>query len=401
MRPLSGIRVLELGHIVAGPTASLILAEFGADVIKVEHPNGGDQARVNRSNQGHFVSYNSNKRSICLDLSTQRGREVLVRLLQRSDVLLDNFSPGAIERLGFGPEELRTLNPRLVHCAIKGFLPGPAGHLPLTDEPAQMRGGLAYMTGPEGRPLRAGTSVVDLTGALFAALAVMVALREREETGAGRQVHVGLFESVAFLVGQHISKASMTGAVPLPMPQRGMGRDLGWGIYRPFATREGRDIFVAVLSDAHWERFCAALDFDELWADPTLRTNAGRAEQHERLTEAVAARISTLDRGEAIRRMEDAKLPCAPINTPADLLEDPHLTAIDFLKSVTAPDGTPARIASLPIAAEGWFSNERRDPPALGADTAAILAEIGLADAATATDPAAVRPESKGTRRHG
>jgi crotonobetainyl-CoA:carnitine CoA-transferase CaiB-like acyl-CoA transferase len=183
-RPLSGIKVLELGHIVAGPTASLLLAEFGAEVIKVERPGTGDQARVNKVNQGHFVTYNSNKRSICLDLGTDAGQEVLLQLLSDCDVLIDNYAPGALDRMGLDYETLSNRNPALIHCAIKGFLPGPYGDRPLTDEPAQMMGGLAYMTGPRGQPLRAGTSVVDITGAMFAAMSVLVALRERDQTGA-------------------------------------------------------------------------------------------------------------------------------------------------------------------------------------------------------------------------
>jgi crotonobetainyl-CoA:carnitine CoA-transferase CaiB-like acyl-CoA transferase len=229
--PLRDVKALELGHIVAGPTASLILAELGADVIKIERPGGGDQARLNKANQGHFISYNSNKRSVLLDIQSMSGRNSFLRLVERSDVLIDNFAPGALDRLGLGYDVLSATNPRLIHCSIKGFLPGPYDQRPLSDEPAQMMGGLAYMTGPRGQPLRAGTSVVDITGALFAALSVIAALQERRETGRGRQIHVGLFESVAFLVGQHIAKSTLRNEVPVPMPERGMGRDLGWGIY--------------------------------------------------------------------------------------------------------------------------------------------------------------------------
>ena len=376
--PLAGITVVELGHIVAGPTASLVLADLGADVIKVERPGTGDQARHNKANQGHFVSYNSNKKSVCLDLVSEDGKEALRRLLERADVLVDNFAPGALERLGFDKDAIAAINPRLVHCAIKGFLPGPLGDLPLTDEPAQMMGGLAYMTGPRGRPLRAGTSVVDITGALFAVIAVLAALRERDATGTGRSVHVGLYEAVVFLVGQHVAKAAMSGEIPEPLPERGMGRHLGWAIYRTFATRDGSDIFVGVLSDGHWANFCRAFALDDLWEDEALRTNAGRAAQHERLAERTTSLIAELNRDEALQRLRDGGVPVAPVNTPKDLLDEPHLKALGFLKPVRSPEGTEALVADLPIRTEGWFSGERSDPPALGADTDAVLRSLGL-----------------------
>lgn len=375
-QPLAALKVVELGHIVAGPTASLILAEFGAEVIKIERPGGGDQARANTHNQGHFVSYNSNKQSICLDLGIASEKVALLRLLDECDVLIDNFAPGALDRAGLNYETLSARNPRLIHASIKGFLPGLNGDLPLTDEPAQMRGGLAYMTGPKGRPLRAGTSIVDITGAMFAAIGVLVALEERSRTGIGRKIDVGLFESVVFLVGQHIAKASMTGEVPEPLAERGMGRDLGWGIYRTFGTRDDREIFVAVLSDNHWERFCAEFGLHDLRADQSLSTNMGRARQHARLTDITSAIMAQLDFKVAVERLNKARLPCAPVNTPLDLINDPHLASLDFLKAVRSAQGREARIASLPIASPTWFDFPRRDPPTLGEHTKEILAQL-------------------------
>jgi len=239
-----------------------------------------------------------------------------------------------------------------------------------------MMGGLAYMTGPKGNPLCAGTSAVDINGAMFGVIAILAALQERAQTGKGRQVHIGLFESVVFLVGQHIANVSLTGEVPLPMPERGMGRALGWGIYRIFATRDGRDVFVAVLSDAHWGRFCAEFDLLDLWADPVLRTNSGRAEQHKMLGARTEELMRSLDMEEIVARLEAAALPFSPVNTPADLIDDPHLAALEFLKTVTAPDGREGLIATLPIATQDWFSGERKNPPALGADTATVLDRI-------------------------
>ena len=376
--PLDNLTVLELGHIVAGPAASLILAELGADVIKIERPGTGDQARLNKTNQGHYISYNSNKKSVTLDINTPEGRQTLLALVENADILVDNFAPGALDRLGLGYAVLSGVNPRLIHCSIKGFLPGPYAERSLTDEPAQMMGGLAFMTGPSGRPLRAGTSAVDINGAMFGVIGVLAALSERMMTGKGRQVHIGLFESVVFLVGQHIANFTLTGERPLPMPERGMGRALGWGIYRTFTTKDGREVFVAVLSDSHWERFCAEFQLDDLWSDLSLRGNNGRAEQHERLTERTAELVGSLEFGEIVARLERANLPFAPVNSPADLVDDRHLQALDFLKTVSAPDGREGRIATLPIASVGWFGGERRDPPALGVDTEKVLREARM-----------------------
>ena len=381
--PLCDLKVLELGHIVAGPTASLILAELGADVIKIERPGSGDQARLNKTNQGHFISYNSNKASVALDISTPDGKKKFLKLIERTDVLVDNFSPGAIDRLGLGYDVLSAINPGLIHCSIKGFLPGPYGDRTLTDEPAQMMGGLAYMTGPSGRPLRAGTSAVDINGAMFGVIAILAALNERTMSGKGRQVHIGLFESVVFLVGQHIANFTLTGERPIPMPERGMGRALGWGIYRTFETRDGREIFVAVLSDPHWERFCAEFQLDDLWADKALRANNGRAEQHERLGVRTEELMRSLDFDEIVVRLERANLPFAPVNSPADLVDDRHLQALDFLKTVVAPDGRAGKIAALPVSSEGWFGGARQNPPALGANTEAVLDTINNLSEAT------------------
>jgi crotonobetainyl-CoA:carnitine CoA-transferase CaiB-like acyl-CoA transferase len=374
--PLDGVIVLELGHIVAGPTASLILAELGATVIKIERPGSGDQARLSKGNQGHFISYNSNKLSVALDIGTEAGKNDFLRLIDTADVLIDNFSPGALDRLGLDYKTLSARNPRLIHGSIKGFLPGPYGHRALTDEPAQMMGGLAYMTGPKGRPLRAGTSVVNITGALFAAIGVLAALYERRDSAKGREIGVGLFETVVFLVGQHVAKSTLRNEVPVPMPERSMGRDLGWGIYRIFTTSDKRDIFVAVLSDAHWQKFCDEFSLTRLWEDQSLRTTNGRAEQHVRLSEVTEKIIGSMTFPEAVKRLEHAGLPFAPVNTPYDLVDDPHLRQIGFFQEVRTPDGMKGLISRLPLSSQDWFSATRRNPPALGSDTEKIISRV-------------------------
>lgn len=358
---------------MAGPTATLILAELGADVVKVERPGSGDQARASKANQGHFVSYNYNKRSVALDIGAPEGRDTVLALIARSDIVVDNFAPGSLDRLGLGYDAMSAANPGVIHCSIKGFLPGPYGERPLTDEPAQMMGGLAFMTGPKGQPLRAGTSIVDISGAMFGVIAILTALYERNATGKGKQLHLGLFETVVFMVGQHVANTSMTGILPVPMPERGMGRALGWGIYRIFETADERSVFVAVLSDLHWQRYCEEFGLDDLWADPDLRSNVGRAEQHERLTKRTGELMATLTFQDAIARLERAKLPFAPVNKPSDLPEDPHLRAIGMFQEVRAPDGRRAQVTRLPLAAADWFTEPVTNPPGLGADTTDVL----------------------------
>jgi len=374
---ISDLKVLELGHIVAGPTASLIFAQMGADVIKIERPGSGDQSRFSRGNQGYFLAFNSNKRSIILDIKSPKGKEVFAKLLETADVIIDNYGPGVLDRLGFHYDEMTRINPRIIHCSIKGFLPGPHEDRTLLDEPAQMMGGLAYMTGPRGMPIRAGASLVDISGAMFGVIGILTALHEREKTGRGRQIKVGLFETVVFLVSQHIAKAGISNEVPPPMPERGMGKDLGWGIYRIFETRDNRNVFIGVTSDAHWEKYCKEFKVDDLWQEEALRTNEGRRKEYDRLTRRTEEMVKKLTFKETIEHLEKANIPFAPVNTPMDLFDNPHLSEREHFSKATAPDGTFSPLPNLPIMFDMWKSVPRKDPPKLGEHTAEILAGLG------------------------
>ncbi len=327
-----------------------------------------------------FLAFNSNKRSITLDLKSPKGKEVFIKLVQRSDILIDNFGPGVLDRLNFSYKKLSKINPRLIQCEIKGFLSGPYENRTLLDEPAQMMGGLAYMTGPRGMPLRAGASIVDITGAMFGVIGILSALREREKTGYGCQLRVGLFETVVYLVAQHIAKAGISGEVPPPMPERGMGKDLGWGIYRIFDTKDNRQVFIGVTSDGHWERFCKEFQLDELWADETFRTTEGRRENYAKLNEKTEPVVKKLTFKEAIKLLEKANVPHAPVNTPMDLFENPHLKKRRHFSKATAPDGTSSPLPRLPISFGNWESFDRKDPPKLGEHTEEILKELGFSN---------------------
>ena len=377
---LDGIRVLELGHIVAGPTAGLILAALGADVIKVERPGSGDQARFSRGNQGYFLAFNGGKRSIALDLKAPRGREAFERLLGTADVLVDNYGPGVLDRMGLDHEGLQRIKPGLLHCGIKGFLSGPYQQRNLLDEPAQMMGGLAYMTGPPGMPLRAGASVVDMTGAMFSVIGILAALVRRGRDGRGNDMRVGLFETAVFLVSQHIAKAGISGEVPAPMTERGVGQDLGWGIYRVFETRDRRHVFIGVTSDVQWEAYCREFGLDDLWAEEALRDNAGRRAEFRRLTRGAEELVRTLDFHDIVARLESANIPHAPINTPTDLFDHPHLRQRGHWTELTAPDGTSSPLPALPVDFLDADLPRRTDPPLLGEHTVPLLAELGYSD---------------------
>jgi crotonobetainyl-CoA:carnitine CoA-transferase CaiB-like acyl-CoA transferase len=375
--PLSGIRVVELGHIIAGPSGSLLLADLGADVVKVEEPRAGDQARGMPNHGSAFYALNRDKRSIAIDLKQAEGRSIFERLVRRADVVLDNYAPGVLDRLGIGYTWGSQVNPRVVYCSIKGFLPGPNGDRPLLDELAQMMGSMAYMTGPLGTPLRSGPSVIDIGAATYGVLATVAALYDRQRTGRGQHIQAGLFETTVFLSAQHVAQAAITGQAPVPMPSRGMGSRLGWGVYQLFTTRDERQVFIAITSNVHWERFCTALELLDLRDDPDLDSNPKRCQHRPRLIPRIEAVVRMLTSAELVGKLEAARVPYAPVNTPLDVLDDPHLLASGILHPVRTEDGQTLQLPGLPVASDAFQPEPRYDPPAIGQQTCEILAELG------------------------
>ena len=373
---LSDLRVLELGHIVSGPSAGLILADLGADVIKIERPEGGDQSRA-RPDKSMFMTYNRNKRSMVMDLKSPQGKEIFKALLKTADIVVDNYAPGVMEKLGLGYDVMSSLNPGILHCSLKGFLPGLYGDRPLLDEPAQMMGGLAYMTGPPGQPLRAGASIIDIGAAMFGVIALLAALHKRKETGRGQRIQAGLFETVVFFVSQHMATAAVTGKCPPPVPERAKGKNVGWAVYKIFLTQDQRQVFIGITGDGHWERFCREFQVDDLWADPSLRSNQGRVLKHGLVNDRVQKIVSELPCDQVLERLEKSQIPHALINTPMDLFQDPHLRGRNHFLQVKDPSGPTAELPGLPFDFQAHQSSVRRQPPQLGQHTDEIMQELG------------------------
>ena len=373
--PLAGIRVLEFCHAIMGPSAGLILADLGADVIKIEPADGDSTRRLIGFGAGFFATFNRNKRSFAVDLKSAEGRALLYRLAGNADVVLENFAPGTMERLGCGYDELARKNPRLIYCALKGFLSGPYEHRPALDEVVQFMAGLAYMTGPPGQPLRVGSSVIDIMGGMFAVIGVQAGLRERERTGRGQMIKSALFESTAFLMMQHMAGEVVTGRPPPPMP----AREGAWGIYEPFATADGEQIFVGLTSNGQWQRFCEQFDRRDLLDDPAYSTNEDRVRARAALRPIVAAIVARHKRAELAEIFDHIDIPFAPVARPGDLFDDPQLNARGRMLDVDFGGGRHAKLPRLPIEIGEHDFALRRQAPAIGAHTAEILAELGFA----------------------
>jgi crotonobetainyl-CoA:carnitine CoA-transferase CaiB-like acyl-CoA transferase len=373
--PLAGLRVLEFTHMVMGPTVGHVLASLGAEVIRVE-PIGGDQTRrLLGSGAGYFPMYNRHKRSICLDLKADAGLDVAKKLCATADILVENYRPGALDRLGLSYETLSADNPRLIYCSEKGFLPGPYEERTALDEVAQMMGGLAYMTGPPGRPLRAGASVIDVAGGMFGVIGILAALEERHRTGKGQKVIASLFETTVYLVGQHMAQFAMTGKAAAPMP----ARISAWAIYDVFETQDD-PVFIGVVTDALWEKFCALFGLDELWADKGLRRNNDRVLARDRIMPQIRALVGDYTRAEIITKLEGTGLPFAPIGKPEEMFDDPHLAASQGLEPVVFDNGIETRLPTLPITMNGNRPFGRATLPQPGADSAEILTELGFSE---------------------
>ena len=376
LRPLSGIKVIEMTHMVMGPAVGSILGDLGADVIKIEPLTGDKTRKLKKSGSGYFLTYNRNKRSIALDVKTSEGREVVLKLLSTADVFIENFRPGAMDKLGFGHKELETINPQLIYCSAKGFLNGPYQHRTALDEVAQMMGGLAYMTGPPGQPLRAGSSVIDIMGGMFGVIAILAALQERQKTEKGQKVTSSLYENVVYLMGQHMAQTATTGEAPPPMSVRVSA----WAVYDIFEAKNKEQIFIGVVSDSQWKSCCESFGLVDFIEDKDMDINSGRVEKRDIIIPKLQELFKTFTKKELMEKLDQTGLPFAPINKPQDLFDDPHLNESGGLLKIETPDGGSTKLPAMPIEMNDRRFDVHLQVPKVGEHSKEILEEIGLSD---------------------
>jgi crotonobetainyl-CoA:carnitine CoA-transferase CaiB-like acyl-CoA transferase len=373
--PLEGIKVLAFTHAVMGPAAGLILADLGADVIHIEPPTGDTTRRLKGFGVGYFPFFNRNKKCLAIDLKQPAGKEIILKLVAAADIVLENFGPGTIERLGYGYEALSKINSRLIYVSLKGFLPGPYEHRVAMDEVVQMMGGLAYMTGPPGQPLRAGSSIIDITGGMFGAMGAITALYDREHTGKGTYIKGALFETTAFIMGQHMAYATLTdGPVP-PMP----ARVSAWSVYKLFETKDEEQVFIGIISEKHWQKFCEAFDRRQWLEDERLQTNNKRIRERDWFLPEVENLIKQFTKEDVIKICDAAGICFAPIARPEDLFDDPQLNQGDYgLLDTVFPGGENTKMPRIPLQFGSYDLKKRNDPPAtIGADTRTVLESLG------------------------
>jgi crotonobetainyl-CoA:carnitine CoA-transferase CaiB-like acyl-CoA transferase len=375
--PLAGIRVVEFTHMVMGPTCGMTLGDLGADVIKVEPLAGDSTRKLLGSGAGFYPLFNRNKKSIAVDLKSAKGREIVLKLIATADIVSENFKTETMQKLGLDYGSLRKLDPRLIYVSHKGFLPGPYDHRTALDEVVQMMGGLAYMTGRPGDPLRAGSSVNDIMGGMFGAIGAMAALMQRQQTGLGQEVQSALFENNIFLVAQHMMQFAITGKAAAPMPNK----ISPWGIYDVFSVQNDEQVFLAVVGDGQWKTFCDTFAYADLFADERIASNNGRVLARSWLIPLLRERLGGFSAAELSQRFEAVGLPFAPITDPQHLFDDPHLRQTGGLASMNLPDGRQTQVPLLPLTLGGERLGLRLDPPKLGEHTDALLQSLGYAPA--------------------
>ncbi len=374
--PLKGLKVLEFTHAVMGPCTGLLLADMGADVVHVEPTNGDNTRRLQGFGTGYFWFYNRNKRSLAINLKSEEGIAVIHDLVKEYDIVVENFGPGTMDRLGLGYDALKNLNKGLIYCSLKGFLSGPYEKRHAMDEVVQMMGGLAYMTGRKGDPLRAGTSVIDITGGMFGYIGILQALYEREKTGEGGFVKSALFETCAFLMGQHMAYASQIDYQIPPMPSRVSA----WSIYKVFDTKDNDKVFIGIISEKHWERLCEVFEWSDWATDARLETNNQRIDERDWFLPALDERVKGFTKSDIIERCDKGHIPFAPISKPEDLFEDEQLNKGNSLMEVTMNDGISTMLPKFPLEYKGTRVEKRLDPPKIGEHTKEVLKSLNIDD---------------------
>jgi len=385
--PLEGVRVLDLSRVLAGPWATQLLGDYGAEVVKVERPGGGDDTRrwgppyvkdaqgSDTTESAYFLSANRNKRSVAVDISTEKGRETIRRLARWADVLVENFRPGGLARHGLDYESLKAVNPQLIYCSISGFgQTGPNRDRPGYDIMIQGFGGLMSITGePDGEPMKVGVAIADIMCGMYAVTAILAALRHRDRTGEGQHIDISLADTqVAWLANQGLNYL-VSGEDP---PRLGNGHP-NIVPYQVFACADGH-VIVAVGNDTQFARFCACLGMEELARDERFATNPARVANRKTLVPLIADRLAALGRDDIIARLEEAGVPCGPVNRISDVFATEQVRARGMKISMPHPlagsgtvdlIGNPVKFSATPV-------SYRRPPPLCGEHTGEILREI-------------------------
>ena len=383
--PLSGVRVVEMTHMVMGPTCGMILAQLGADIIKVEPPAGDKTRSLGGMGTSFFPLFNRGKRSVVLDFAKAEDRDTMHRLLASADVFLENFRDGQLEKQGLGTEELRRKYPHLIVAGHKGFLSGPYEHRPALDEVVQMMSGLAAMTGTVAKPQRVGSSANDIMGGMFGVIAILAALyQKRGGQPGGADIRIGLFENCLFLVAQHMVEYEMTGNRPRSMPER----EHAWPIYDIFETADGTRIFIGVVTEGHWQSFCREFGMREFLDDPALRSTTDRILARSRIIPRVAEVIKGWNAAELSATLDRLNICFSPINRPEDLFNDPHVLRPGGLVHNINANGEAFRVPALPIEWNGASIGDGLKVPVLGADTASVRAELEDQESTPTAKPA-------------
>ncbi|MBK5946115.1 formyl-CoA transferase [Rhodobacter veldkampii DSM 11550] len=372
--PLAGVRVVEMSHMIMGPSCGMFLGFLGAEVIKVEPPAGDKTRALSGMGRPFFPLFNRGKKSVRLDLKSEAGRVALDRLLATADVFVENFRDASLAGMGADLADLHRRFPRLILASHKGFLSGPYENRTALDEVVQMMTGLAYMTGPSGRPLRVGSSVNDIMGGLFGALSVVAALRERDHTGQGHAIRIGLFENCLLLVAQHMVQFDLEGHDAAPMPER----DFSWPVYDIFTTADHQPIFVGAVTEGQWGALCGFLGLDDLLDDPGLQTKMDQINARDRTVPMVAQAISRWRKAALVAEFERMGIPFAPISKPSDMYSDPHVMRPGGLTTSHLPTGETFRAPSLPFEVDGQMITGGGDVPSIGQDTVEVLSALGL-----------------------